>query len=419
MGVMQDSQPNDWRAHRVLIVCSLLYMLTYMERVVVTVVLEPMKLEMALSDTQLGALQTIYMLTYGVFAIPAAYMIDVWSRKKSVGLLGLAWNLSTAVFGFAPNFLTALIARAAAGPGVSAVVTGDISMVTAAYRRERQGWAMGIFNIGIPLGVGLGAAAGGLMTAAFGWRSPFYLMAGFGALLSIAAFFLDDYRTEGQAVTAGFRHLGQSLLLLFRIRSLTWFFVGYGLMLVTSLAQMNWMPTYLIRQFGWGPSTAGLVTSVLCVVAVLGAPLGGILSDRWYKKNRASRLWLPAIASLLSSIFLAASFLAFSFNLAAGLALGVIFGIVNISAIPALSLISQNVVPAEHKGLAFGLSSVFMYICGGAWSPIMAGAISDSLGGGASGLMWAMVVTSGGGVLAFFCFMMGSRHYAEDEERFS
>jgi MFS family permease len=153
------------------------------------------------------------------------------------------------------------------------------------------------------------------------------------------------------------------------------------------------------------------------LVAVIGAPLGGVLSDIWYKRNRKSRLWLPAVASLVSSIFLAASFLAFSCNFAAGLILSFIFGMVNMVAIPALSLISQDVVPAEHKALAYGLASLFMYVFGGAWSPLLVGAISDSIGGGAPGLMWAMVVASLGGVLACFCFFMGARHYEADEDR--
>jgi predicted MFS family arabinose efflux permease len=413
----QNYQSGGWKAHRILIVCSVLYTLTYMERVAVTVVLQPMKLEMGLSDAQLGTIQTVYMLCYGVFAIPAAYLIDRWSRKKSIGLMGLIWNVSTTVFGLARNFVTALFSRAVAGPGVTAIVTGSISMITAAYNKEKHGWAMGIFNIGIPLGIALGAATTGFMAAAYGWRSPFFLLAGIGVLLAVAVFFLEDYRTVDQTITSGFKHLGKSTYMLLKIPTLRWFFPGYGLMLITGLAQINWLPTFLMRQYEWRIDTAGYITCVVSLVAVIGAPLGGVLSDVWYKKNHKSRLWLPAIASLLSSVFLAASFLAFSCNLAAGLFLSLIFGIVNMVAIPALSLVSQNVVPAAHKGLAYGLASLFMYVFGGAWSPLMVGAISDSIGGGAPGLMWAMVVASIGGVLACFCFLMGARYYASDEDR--
>ncbi len=413
----QNYQSGGWKAHRILIVCSLLYTLTYMERVAVTVVLQPMKLEMGLSDTQLGALQMVYMLCYGVFAIPAAYLIDRWSRKKSIGLMGLIWNVSTTVFGIARNFASALISRAIAGPGVTAIVTGSISMITAAYNKEKHGWAMGIFNIGIPLGIALGAAVAGWMAAAYGWRSPFFVLAGIGALLAVAVFFLEDYKTVDQTITSGFKHLGQSISMLLKTPTLRWFFPGYGLMLITGLAQINWLPTFLMRQYDWGTDRAGYITCAVSLVAVIGAPLGGVLSDVWYKKNRKSRLWLPAITSLISSVLLAASFLAFRYDFALGLFLSFIFGMVNMIAIPALSLISQDVVPAAHKSLAYGLASLFMYVFGGAWSPLIVGAISDSIGGGAPGLMWAMVVASIGGVLACFCFFMGARYYSSDEDR--
>lgn len=417
LGMTQNYQSGGWKAHRILIVCSLLYTLTYVERVAVTVVLQPMKLEMGLSDTQLGAIQMVYMLCYGVFAIPAAYLIDRWSRKKSIGLMGLIWNISTAVFGIARNFLMALVSRAVAGPGVTAIVTGSISMITAAYNKEKHGWAMGIFNIGIPLGIALGAAIAGLMATAYGWRSPFFLLPGIGALLSVAVFFLEDYKTADQTITSGFKHLGRSASMLLKTPTLRWFFPGYGLMLITFLAQINWLPTFLIRQYGWQTDTAGYVTCIVSLVAIIGAPLGGILSDFWYKRNRKSRLWLPAMASLMSAIFLGTSFLAFSCNFAAGLFLSFLCGIANMVAIPALSLISQNVAPVAHKGLAYGLTSLFMYAFGGAWSPLIVGAISDNIGGGAPGLMWAMVAVSAGGVLACFCFLMGARHYASDEDR--
>jgi MFS family permease len=93
-----------------------------------------------------------------------------------------------------------------------------------------------------------------------------------------------------------------------------------------------------------------------------------------------------------------------------------IFGIVNMVAIPALSVISQDVVPVAYKGLSHGVAALCMYLLGGAWAPVLVGGISDSLGGGAAGLMWAVVIASSGGLLACVCFIMGARHYVADED---
>jgi len=412
-----DYQTGGWKAHWILIVCLLLYTLSYMDRVVLAVVLQPMKLELGLSDTQLGSIQTFNMLSYGAFAIPTAYLVDRWSRKNSIGVMGLILNAFSALTGLAWNFVSVVVPRVFCGAGSSGVVTGSIAMITGAYPKARHGRAMGIFNAGIPLGIALGAIVGGVMAAAFGWRSPFLLLGSIGLVLSLAAFFLKDYRTVKEGVTVSLGGLWQSILTLLKIPTLRWYYIGYAMMLVTSLAQINWMPTYLIRQFDIGTDTAGYLTCGISLVAVIGAPLGGLLSDKWYKNNRKGRLWLPAVSSAISSLLLAASFLAFSRSFALGLALIFIFGIVNMVAIPALSVISQDVVPVAYKGLSHGVAALCMYALGGAWAPVLVGGISDSLGGGAAGLMWAVVIACSGGLLAGICFTVGARHYVADEDR--
>ena len=412
-----DYQTGGWKAHWILIVCLLLYTLSYMDRTVLAVVLQPMKLELGLSDMQLGSIQTIYMLSYAAFAVPTAYLVDRWSRKKAIGLMALTMNGFSTLTALAWNFISVVVPRIFCGAGASGVVSGSIAMTTAAYPRSRQGRAMGIFNCGIPLGIGLGAIAGGVMAARFGWRSPFLLLGSIGLLLSMAAFFLKDYLTVKEGMTVSPLGLWQSILTLFKIPSLRWYFLGYAMMLFTSLAQINWMPAYMIRQFDMGTDTAGYLTCGISLVAVIGAPLGGALSDAWYRRNRKGRFWLPAVSSGLSSLLLAASVLAFSRSFALGLALAFIFGMVNITAVPALSVIPQDVVPAAYKGLANGVASVFMYALGGAWAPVVVGGISDNLGGGAPGLMWAIVIACSGGLLAFICFMMGAKHYIDDEDR--
>ena len=410
-------QTGGWKAHWILIVCLSLYTLSYMDRVALTVVLQPMKLEMGWSDTQMGAIQTVYMLSYGLLAIPTAYLVDRWSRKKAIGVLALMLNAFSGLTGLAWNFVSVIIPRIFCGAGASGVVTGSIAMITAAYPRIRHGRAMGIFSMGIPLGIALGAIVGGVMAHRFGWRSPFLLLGGIGLLLSLAAFFLKDYRTVKEGVTVSLGGLWQSTVVLLKIPTLRWYFMGYAMMLVTSLAQINWMPTYLIRQFDIGTDTAGYLTCAISLVAIIGAPLGGVLSDFWYKRNRKGRLWLPAVSSSVSSVIMAASFLAFSRSFALGLALIFLFGIINMVAIPALSVISQDVVPVAYKGLSHGVAALCMYALGGAWAPVLVGGISDSLGGGANGLMWAVVIACSGGLLAGICFTMGARHYIADEDR--
>ncbi|MCX6005632.1 MAG: MFS transporter, partial [Chloroflexi bacterium] len=335
--ISRDYQAGGWKAHRILIVCSLLYMINYMDRTVITVVMQPMKLEMGLTDMQLGSIQMAYMLSHGVLAFPVAYVIDRWSRKKSIGIMALAWSVFAVLTGLARNFAGLLVPRTCAGISGTALATGGVSMLTAAYPRRKHGIVMGIFHAAIPLGIAIGAIFGGIMAARLGWRSPFFFLAGLSAILGISAFFMEDYKTIAVETTGRLKGFGQSVIKLLKIPTLRWFLPGYGLLLLTIQAQIAWLPAYLMRQFNWATDQAGNITGIIGLMAIIGAPLGGMLADIWYRKDRRSRLWLPAVSAVLSSIFLAVCFLTFSLNFATGLTCGLLFGILNMTAIPVLS----------------------------------------------------------------------------------
>jgi predicted MFS family arabinose efflux permease len=388
-----------------------------MDRVTITVVLQPIKMELSLSDFQLGSIQMAFLLGHALSVLPISFIIDRWSRAKAIGVLALLWSLFTAFTGFAWNYGALIASRVLVGIGATGIVAGGVSLTASAYPREKQGWAMGIYSTGIPLGLALGAVSGGILAAIFGWRLPFLLLASLGLVLAVAAFFLIDYKSINEGIAGNLRGFFQSVGSLFKIPTLRWFLPGYGLLMITSQAQILWLPTFLIRQFQMGTDKAGYIMCALSLLAVAGAIFGGMLSDSWYRRDRRGRLWLPAVASILSSILLALSFLFFSVDFWLGMIVSLVFGVINMMAIPALTIVSQDVVTPAHKGLSYGLTVLCMYFLGGAWSPVLVGALSDNLGGGAGGLMWAVVICCAGGLLACLCFFMGARHYRDDEDR--
>jgi MFS family permease len=416
-GVDNNFQSGGWKAHRVLIVCSLLYILNYMDRVTLTIVLQPIKMELSLTDFQLGSIQMAFLLSHSLSVLPISFIVDRWSRTRAIGILALIWSFFTAFTGVSWNYGALIASRIFVGIGATGLVAGGVSLTSAAYPKEKQGWAMGIFSTGIPLGLALGAVSGGILAAVFGWRLPFLLLAGLGLVLAVAAFFLKDYTSINEGIAGNLHGFFQSVGSLLNIRTLRWFLPGYGLLMITSQAQILWLPTFLIRQFQMGTDKAGYIMCALSLLAVAGAIIGGRLSDSWYRRDRRGRLWLPAVASIISSVLLALSFLCFNLDFWMGMAVSVVFGFVNMTAIPALTIVSQDVAPQAHKGLSYGLTVLCMYLLGGAWSPVIVGALSDNLGGGAAGLMWAVVISSAGGLLACLCFFMGAKHYREDEKR--
>ena len=89
-----ELQTGGWRAHYVLIVCTLLYVINYMDRQVFAVILQPMKIDLQLTDAQCGLASTVLILGMAFFSFPISHLIDRWSRRKAIGLMAILWSLS-------------------------------------------------------------------------------------------------------------------------------------------------------------------------------------------------------------------------------------------------------------------------------------------------------------------------------------
>ncbi|PKN71735.1 MAG: hypothetical protein CVU54_01560 [Deltaproteobacteria bacterium HGW-Deltaproteobacteria-12] len=415
------TQPQEYKtgggsAMYILVVCTLLYAINYIDRQVFSVVLQPMKVELGLTDTQCGLAQTLFILGMAFFSFPVAYLVDRWSRSRTIGIMALLWSLFTLLTGFAKSFTTLIIPRTMVGVGESGFTAGGVAMVSAAYPPEKRARMLGIFNIGIPLGAAIGTIAGGAISASMGWRWAFYIFAVPGIILGILAFFMKDYRTPIQPGTAGARlNFGKSIAALFRIRSLVLYFFGYGIFCFMTVSVLVWSPALLMRLMNISEKSAGMIVGGWALMAIIAAPLGGWLADLWQKKSGKGRLYLPALASVLAAIVLIIMVI-LRFG-PIGIALGFVYGFLSVIGSPALNAVSQDVVPAAHKGLSMGMAVFSAYMFGGAWGPSVVGAISDAMGGGADGLMTAMLFTTIAGFIAALLLWLAARTYPADMAR--
>ena len=178
------------------IICGLLFLATtinYMDRQVFSVILQPMKIDLGLTDAQCGLANTILIFGMAFFSFPVAYLVDRWSRRKAVSLMAIFWSAATFATGLASSFTAVLIPRFMVGLGEAGFVPGGTAMISASYPKEKRGWAMGIFHIAIPLGAAAGVMLGGIISVRMGWRTPFLFFAIPGLILAILAFFMKDY----------------------------------------------------------------------------------------------------------------------------------------------------------------------------------------------------------------------------------
>lgn len=418
---MKNDGPKEFTVSRfsayyILIVCCLLYMVNYMDRQVFAVAVEPMKLELGLSDSQMGVIQTCFLMGMALFAFPAAYMVDRWSRRKAIGLMAVLWSAFTFITGLGKSFTSVLVPRVLVGVGEAGFASGGTPLIAAAFPQEKRSRVMGIFNLAIPLGSGLGMILGGSIAKTYGWRVPFYAFAVPGLILGMLALFMKDYKTvrhlDGTGRRIGFFTAAASL---FRIPTLKWLYFGFAMQNVMAFSFLSWAPAYVMRVQGVDAAKAGMTVGIIGLMAIFGSILGGIWADLWQKKSERGRMLTCATGLIIASALY--SFSVINEFTGIGFTIGIVFGIFLVVGIPATSAISQDVVPPSLKGVSWGMNVFCMYVLGGGWGPMAVGAISDAVGGGAHGLKVGLLFSTLGGIAGALCYLMGSRHYAADMEK--
>ena len=227
---------------------------------------------------------------------------------------------------------------------------------------------------------------------------------------------MKDYKTaEPTGTESGIKGFYKALGDVIKIPTIRWFYPALGLSVFMSTSVLIWMPSLIMRLLNVNESYAGMLVGGIGLAAIIGAPLGGFLSDFWRKKDPRGRMYVPAVANLIGAVLIVIVILT-NFS-AIGIAIAVLYGIAVSMAVPGFAIVSQDIVPVAHKGLSMGLVVFAQYLFGGAWGPYVIGAVSDALGGGAQGLSLALMLSTVVGFAGGLCFIMASRTYPADAEK--
>ncbi|MBI5509690.1 MAG: MFS transporter [Deltaproteobacteria bacterium] len=392
-----------------LVLMFLLYMLNYMDRNVMAAVAEQMKADLGLSDAQLGLLQTAFLVCVAGFALPVAFLVDRWSRRKGIALMAIAWSAATALTGFAGGLATLLVMRGLVGVGEAGFSSGGTAMLSAAFPEEKRAKVLGAFNASIPVGAALGTVLGGVLASRTGsWSTPFLVFAVPGVVLAIATFFLRDYKSVAGGAADG---MGRAVATLVKVKTLRLTYVAFAMNVFVSSAMLAWLPVYLSRTYGLDLAAAGKKAGLVLVLALIGSPLGGFLGDRWSRVNPRGRALSAATTSALAAGLLAVALVLGSSS--AGFACLVLWGILTTAYLAPGGAITQDVVHPGLRATSWGVCVLSMYLLGGAYSPVIVGAVSDATGDIGTALLVAPVA----GLLASGLFLLASRTLPADRAK--
>lgn len=407
-------QPGGLQAYYALFLLCLAFFFDYADRFILSSLLPFIKADWGLSDQALGLLTGVLSIPMAVLVIPLSVVVDRWSRRKMLALMVAIWSLATLACAFTRNFSQLLIARAFTGVGEAGYAPASIATIGAAFQQEARGRATGVWDAFAPLGSAVGFLLGGYIGLKYGWRHAFGLVALPGVFLAIAFMFMRDYKTvplDDNAASArakgAFKKASAEL---FSIPSLIFVWIGFTLNFAVNTPVMVWLPSYLHRFHGMDEQRAGTMAGVLALMALLGAPLGGILADRWMKKSIDARMKLSGLTSIGSAVLLISALLLAHTPLFQPLIVG--FGILSVAFLAPAAAVIQDVVHPGLRAVAYGINVFCLQLFGASWTPWLVGRMSDTFG-----LERALMITPLFALAAGVVFLLGSRHYEPDLAR--
>lgn len=388
-----DAASSGYRTY-VLVALAVVGFMCAVDKVVISMFMEPIKKEFALSDTQLGLLTGLaFSLMGGIASVPLARWADRGSRKWIISGSFFAWTLMTAASGAAASFVQLLAARIGVGIGEAGCIPATHSMIGDYYPRQLRPRALAAHSAGTYLGLLGGMFGGGILVQTVGWRAGFIWLGLAGLVLAVA--FHLTVREPARTAVADQPALPPGTPLLAQLgdlRAFGWLVMAFSTTSLAGSSVMVWLPSYFSRAFALSPMHIGLGLGLCIGVATaIGSIVGGQVAVRRGGQQRSWGAGFAAKVTVLVMPFYLGSFHAPSSWLAFAL-LFCAFGIAGSILGPVFSTL-QDLVAPQARATAMAVVALAGVLVGQGLGPLLVGALSDLLrvqGSNAEGLRTAM-----------------------------
>ncbi len=361
-------------------------LLSYADRQVLNLLVDPVRRDLAISDTQISLLQgAAFGVFYALGGVPFGRAADILPRRWVIAFGVLAWSAATFACGLSTSFHELFVARVLVGIGEAALLPAAMSIIANYFPSAQRGTAIGVLLVGAAAGTGVstfmaGQLIAGLQSGALAWipfshgvaswREAFFLISLPGLPVALLALTVGNpgrsangsaRLISNSAVFKGFSECGPGLLLIY---------LAIGALTISNFALLTWTPVLLMRQFGMSPGAVGnSFGPVALVMGITGTLLTGIAGDQIVRLWGAyARLLFAAGVTLLG---LASIFIGVASSAAAALAL---IGVSSFGSTAALTLCSaslQDIVPDQIRGVATALVSLMATAVGLGTAPTL------------------------------------------------
>ncbi len=381
--------------YTVLAALVVVYLLSNIDRHIMSILAVPIQKELHLSDTQLGLMSgTAFALFYSLLGVPIARLADVVSRTKIITTALVLWSGFTAVCGLATGFWQMFFARLGVGIGEAGGTAPSFSIISDYFPRGQRARALAIFTLAVPLGSAAGLFIGGYVAAQYGWRTAFVAVGLLGVLASPLFMLvvrepkrgrLDDtpetpVKAASDAPDASVANVRLIDVLRFLRHHPAFWFVSFG----AAVAGMQtyglafWLPSFLMRSHGFTLADAANFMSMATLIGgTAGMLFGGWLGDHLGQRDAAYYAWVPAAAFLIALPFLMAAMYV-SGNTVIFMLIMVPLGMGFVWTGPAIAIV-QNLAPAAMRTTASAIFLLILNLIGLGLGSLIFGTISDLL----------------------------------------
>jgi MFS family permease len=417
-----------WTVVGILVLASLV---SFMDRQIIALLVEPMRRDLRISDAQVGWLFSGFAIFYAVAGIPLAYLADRGNRKWLICAGIMAWSAMTVACGLARDFWMLMLARIGVGVGEASLTPAAHSMIADYFPREKIPVAVAVFQISGTLGTGVAFVAGGLVVALVGnappidagpfgmlqpWQMVFLYVGAPGMLVVLAMLAVREPVRRGVIRSYAGRPVGLGALAAFYRRNWRTFachHLGYGVLSLVGFATVFWTPTFFQRIHDVPAGVSGIGYGLyFFVFASTGTFFGAKLGEHLFRKGyddaplRATLMGVGLMVpfGLLTPVvpwewlaWVLYAPLMFFMNTAFGLAVG---------SLPVIA-------PSQMRGQVAAVYTLFNSAFGMGMGPVLVGAINDNLFPEADGVRHSLLLLMACGAPVWFTLLwLGRKHYA-------
>ncbi|MEY2855231.1 MAG: hypothetical protein RL030_2363 [Pseudomonadota bacterium] len=371
---------GSWRPYQLYVLALLLAVsvLNYLDRTILTVLQEPMKLELKLTDWQLGILSgPAFTLFYSFAGVPIARLAERWHRPRLLALTLGFWSLMTALCGAAAGFVQLALFRMGVGAGEGGNIPISHALLAEYFKAQQRGLVMSIVSAAPSIGGILTPLIGAYIAHTHGWRVAFFVVGLPGILVALVVYFTlrEPRLTIAQPVAAARPSFLSDSKWLFNNRAFLYLFlaaifIGAG---NGGIAAFN--ISFLVRTQEMTLTQAGAIFSATAVFGLIGSFFGGWLSDKVADERGRSYVLVPAFGALFAFVSYVLVYTQHVTRIVAVLMMSGAF-FYNLKNGPMFAAV-QNIVPPRMRSTGAAVFMIAATAIGGGLGPLLTGGLSD------------------------------------------